>query len=501
MIQTDKLYDEYTANMRKYMDVEASIAILSWDKEVHMPPDGNAFRTQQIATLSGIAHEIATSERFGEVLEQLDSDRAALNEEARKNIQLSRKDYERTAKFSHDFVMRRAVACSNAYHTWLKAREANDFSVFKEALEEVVKIKREEAEIVDYTGHAYDALLDEYEADFTAEMLDTLFADVKAKLVDFVREIRAKQQVDDSFLVQHFPKQAQWDYSIDILKKIGYNFKAGRQDWSPHPFTTTFSPQDVRVTTRVSEDNFTSLLWSSIHEGGHALYEQGLRHQAYGLPSGRYASLGIHESQSRLWENNVGRSLPFWKAQYTELQQHFPKQLAGVSVEQFYKGINKVESSFIRTESDELHYHFHVLIRYELEKALLEGNLQVADLEAAWNDKYKAYLDLEVQHPNQGILQDVHWSYGSIGYFPTYSLGSFYAAQFYHQATKDIAALETQITKGDSSKLLTWLQENIHQYGRLYSATELCERTTGEALNFDYFYQYAVQKYSDIYGL
>ncbi len=496
-----KLYKEYSDTLRKYADVEHSIAVLSWDKEVNMPPDGNAFRTQQIATLSGIAHEIATSERFGDVLEELHGNDKELDKEALKNVQLSHNDYQRGKKLSHEFVVRRSTVCSNAYHQWLKAREANDFNLFKDTLEEVVKIKREEAELVGYEGHPYDALLDEYEANYTAAMLDTLFTDVKAKLVDFVREIRGQEQVNDAFLLKHFPKQAQWDYSVDILKKIGYNFKAGRQDWSPHPFTTTFSPQDVRVTTRVSENDFNSLLWSSIHEGGHALYEQGLPAEKYGLPSSRYTSLGIHESQSRLWENNVGRSLPFWKAQYSNLQQHFPTQFGNVPVEQFYKGINKVQSSFIRTESDELHYHFHILIRYELEKALLEDNLQVADLEDAWNEKYKAYLDIDVPSANQGILQDVHWAYGSIGYFPTYSLGSFYAAQFYHQATKDIDGLEAQIQAGDSSKLLTWLQQNIHQYGRTYSALELCERTTAEALNFDYFYKYAVEKYSGIYGL
>lgn len=501
MKNTNELYKEYTATLRKYADVEHSIAVLSWDKEVNMPTDGNTYRAQQIATLSGIAHEISTSEQFGDVLAALAENKQELEAEERKNVALSWKDYQRTAKLSQDFVVRRSMACSNAYHTWLKAREANDFSIFKNALEGVVEIKREEAEIIGYKEHPYDALLGEFEPGYTAAMLDTLFSDVKAKMVDFVREIRAQEQVNDAFLKQHYPKQDQWNYSIFLLEKIGYNFNAGRQDWSPHPFTTTFSPQDVRVTTRVSENHFASLLWSSIHEGGHALYEQGLPHEKYGLPSSRYTSLGIHESQSRLWENNVGRSLEFWQVNYPELQKRFQQQLGDISLDTFYKGINKVESSFIRTESDELHYHFHVLIRYELEKALLEGDLKVADLEAAWNDKYKAYLDLDISNPNEGILQDVHWSYGSIGYFPTYSLGSFYAAQFFQQACKDIDGLETQISQGNTSELLQWLQKHIYQHGRLYSATEFCERITGEALNFDYFYQYALKKYSAIYGL
>jgi len=242
------------------------------------------------------------------------------------------------------------------------------------------------------------------------------------------------------------------------------------------------------------------MTWSCIHEGGHALYEQGLPIENYGLPTGGAISLGIHESQSRLWENNVGRSLRHWKSHYKILPQTFPKPFKGVDLEMFYRGINKIEPSFIRTESDELHYHFHVLIRYEIEKSLIEGNISVNDLKDLWNKKYKEYLDIDVPDDKLGILQDVHWGHGSFGYFPTYSLGSFYAAQFFKQANNDIESLEGKIARGDLSELLMWLRENIHQYGRLYEADELCERITGEKLNFDYFMEYAMKKYSGIYG-
>lgn len=487
--------------MQKKMDVEASIAILSWDKEIYMPQQGAALRSQQVATLSGIAHEIFADAQFGDLLKQLHDQREQLPPEASRNVELTLDDYEKATKFDKAFVIRRSNVISNAYHAWLNARKENNFAPFREALGNVVDIKREEADMLGYEGHPYNALLDQFEPKFTTAALDTLFKDVRLKLVDFVQRIREQPQVDDSFLQQHYPKQQQWDFGLHLLRNMGYNFEAGRQDVSPHPFTITFSPQDVRVTTRVDEENLATMVWSCIHEGGHALYEQGIPVEQYGLPLGMAASLGIHESQSRLWENNVGRSLAYWKAHFAEAQQAFPAQLGNVTLEQFYKGINKIEPTLIRTESDELHYHFHILIRYEIEKGLIEGSLQVNDLEEIWNAKYKEYLDIDVPDANRGILQDVHWSYGSLGYFPTYSLGSFYAAQFFHQAEQDIPGLKAQLESGDNSQLLSWLRTHIHQHGRRYPAEELCTKVTGEPLNFDYFYRYAVEKYGGIYGL
>lgn len=497
----DKTYQQFATKMKKQSDVLHAIGLLSWDKEVNMPKLGERFRNQQIATLSGIAHELFTSDSMGELLEQLHSEQAVLAPDAAKNVVLTKKDYDRSKKLNEAFVIRRSQVCSNAYDSWVKAREANDFKQFQSALSQVIEVKQEEAELLGYETNPYDALLEEFEPFYTSKMLDELFSDVRAKLVDFVADIRQQPQVDDHFLHQHYPTQQQWDFSIHILKTLGYNFEGGRQDWSPHPFTINFSPEDVRVTTRVDKQNLSTLLWSSIHECGHALYEQGLPTNQYGLPLGLYVSLGIHESQSRLWENNVGRSLAFWKGQYSQLQSTFPTQLGGVNVDQFYKGINKIEASFIRTEADELHYHFHILIRYELEKALLTGDLAVKDLEAAWNEKYKAYLGLDVPDAQRGVLQDIHWAYGNIGYFPTYSLGSFYAAQFFSQAEKEIPDLAAKMEQGSTAELLEWLQTNIYQQGRQYTATELCERITGEPLNFQYFYNYAKEKFGAIYGV
>ncbi|MEM9821934.1 MAG: carboxypeptidase M32 [Bacteroidota bacterium] len=494
------LYQNYLDTMRKHADVEHTLALLHWDKEINLPSKGNAFRAQQLATLSGIAHEIITSPELGETLEQLDSQRDKLEAIESRNIKLSLKAYRKTQKFSKDFVIRRSNVISKAYDAWLKAREANDFSLYQEALNEMVALKKEEAELIGYEDHPYDALLDEYEPNAKTADLVSLFKEVESQLVDFVREIRAYPQLKDSFLHQQFDGNKQWQFGLDLLKNMGYDFEAGRQDKSPHPFTTTFSPKDVRVTTRIDEQFFGSMTWSCIHEGGHALYEQGLPAKSYGLPSGKACSLGIHESQSRLWENNVGRGLPYWKAHYPQLQQTFPDALGAVPLEQFYKGINKIAPSLIRTESDELHYHFHILIRFEIEKGLLEGRYASNDLKEVWNDRYKAYLDLDVPDDRSGILQDIHWAYGNFGYFPTYSLGSFYAAQFYHQAQSDLPDLEHQIAMGNNVPLLEWLRNHIHQYGQYYSAEELCERITGEKLNFKYFMDYVKSKFKLIYN-
>ncbi len=288
---------------------------------------------------------------------------------------------------------------------------------------------------------------------------------------------------------------------MDLLKQMGFDFEAGRQDISSHPFTTNFGPLDVRVTTRVNENDFHEMTWSCIHEGGHALYEQGLLAENYGLPAGEPISLGIHESQSRLWENNVGRCLPYWKGNYKKLVHLFPENLANVDVTSFYKAINLVKPSLIRTNADELTYHFHILIRFEIEKALIENKITVEELPEYWNSKYKEYLGIDVTDDAHGVLQDIHWSHGSFGYFPTYSLGSFYAAQFYAQAKKDIKGLEAEIEKGNMKPLLNWLREKVHHHGRTLTSNELCLKLTGEALNFNHFMSYAKEKYGFIYNI
>ena len=496
-----KAYQSFVATMQKIADVEYSTAVLSWDKEVNLPPKGAKYRSQQVATLSGIAHELFVNNTFAKKLDKLYKNRKDFSPKERKNITLTWKELQKRQRYSTEFVIKSSKATSNAFHAWLKAREANDYQVFKAPLGELIKIKIEEALLLQAKGHPYNGLLDIYESGCTVKFLDPLFTDVRKRLVKLTKKVKAARQVDSRFLYQRFPKSKQWKFGIDLLKNMGYDFDAGRQDVSEHPFTINFSAEDVRVTTRIDENDFGNMTWSCIHEGGHALYEQGLPADDYGLPSGRFISLGIHESQSRLWENNVGRSLPYWKAHYPKLRKLFSKQLEKVSLNKFYKGINKIEPGLIRTEADELHYHFHVLIRYEIEKGLIEGSLDVEGLDKHWNKLYKKYLGVEVPDDKRGILQDIHWAHGSFGYFPTYSLGSFYAAQFYHQAQQDIPGLTHSIEKGDNSTLLSWLRKNIHQHGQLYTADQLCKLITGESLNLKYFMDYATAKYSKIYRI
>lgn len=495
-------YAKYQQKMRKVADVGYSIAVLNWDQEIYLPEKGSHIRAQQIATLSGIAHELSVEPTLGRLINRLSLNNK-LNEHQRRNIEESKKSFEKQQKFSTDFVMRMSQTTSVAFQAWQKARAADDFALFEPALTRMVDLQREKAQLLggNNTAHPYDALADEFEPGITTTQLDALFADVREQLSGYIATIFAQPPVADQWLYQHYDRQKQWDYGIQTLKQMGYDFDAGRQDVSSHPFTTSFSPLDVRVTTRINERNFNEMLWSCIHEGGHALYEQGLNPDEYGLPMGEAISLGIHESQSRLWENNVGRSLPYWKANYPALQQTFPDQLGNVSLQDFYRSINKVAPSLIRTNADELTYHFHILIRYEIEKGLIEGSIAVKDLPDIWNARYKTYLHIDVPSNQQGVLQDIHWSHGGFGYFPTYSLGSFYGAQFFAQAQRDVPTLIADIETGNMLPLLQWLRDKIHQHGKFYNSEQLCRAITGEPLNFSYFMQYAKAKYCDIYGI
>lgn len=497
---SNKKYLELKSKMQKIADLNYSISVLNWDQETYLPPKGVKHRAQQISTLSGISHELFTEATLGDLLKEL-SEEKGLNEIEKRNIALIQKDYNKNKKLPTSFVIDLSNATSIAFHAWIEARKKEDFSIYIKPLEKMVALQQKKAEIYGYEKHPYNALMDDYEPGATVDEIDTLFKEVKEKLSPFTQSIFEKEKPDNAFMFLNYPHQKQWNYGVDILKQLGYDFEAGRQDLSEHPFTTSFSPQDVRVTTRVDENNLYDMLWSCIHEGGHALYEQGLNPVEYGMPCGQAVSLGIHESQSRLYENNVGRSKAFWQANYAELQATFPKNLNKVSLDDFYRGINLVEPSLIRTDADELTYHFHIMIRYEIEKQLIEGSIAVKDLESVWNDAYKKYLNIDVPSPKKGVLQDVHWAHGGFGYFPTYSLGSFYAAQFFHKIQKDIPNIENALANGNAKPLLNWLRENIHQHGQLYTAKELCEKATGEDLKFDYFMQYAKNKYQEIYNV
>jgi carboxypeptidase Taq len=500
MQTSQELYTTYTELLQKAADLYYASAVLQWDQETYMPPKGAEHRARQLATLASQAHEMLTSDAYGSLLNEL-ATRNELDDTAKKNVRLSAEDYTKNKKLSPEFVEEMSKLTSECFNAWIEARKKNDFTVFAPSLTKMIALKKRQADLYGYTNHPYDALLDEYEKGASVAILDPVFNGIKEQLPVLLAQIKAATQVSSECFHQHFPKQQQWNFSIDVLKSMEFDMEAGRQDYSEHPFTTSFSPADVRLTTRVDEENYASLLWSCIHEGGHGLYEQGLPESQYGLPLGAATSLGIHESQSRLWENCIGRSKDFWTGFYPKLQQYFPEQLGNVSVDTFYKACNKVAPSLIRTEADEVTYHFHVLIRYEIEKALIEGSLDAKDLPAKWNELYTKYLGVAPADDKTGVLQDVHWSHGSFGYFPTYTLGSFYAAQFYHQAQQDINGLKEQVRAGQFGPLLQWLRAHVHEYGRRYTSEELCTRITGGGLDAAYFMQYIQDKYNDIYEL
>lgn len=491
------LYVQYKQQMQKIADVKYSAAVLQWDQETYLPPKGADFRGRQLATLSEIAHEMFTHDKVGNLLQELLS--KDLPQDQKRNVELTWEDYTRLKKLSPEFVRKMSEAVSASFYAWLEARKQNNFKVFEPKLTPLVELKRQEAELYGYKAHPYDALMNEYERGATVSMIDKVFADIKAPLGDLLNQVQQKQFVNDEFLHRHFPKQQQWEWGMYLAKQLGFDFEAGRQDISEHPFTTNFSSQDVRITTRIDENDFANMTWSTIHEVGHALYEQGLPVEQYGLPLGEYASLSIHESQSRLWENSVGRGSAFWDYYYPKLNEYFPDQFKHVSPNHFLKAINKVQPSFIRTEADELTYHFHVMVRYELEKRLIEGSLQVNEIPLYWNDQYKALLGVDVPDDKNGCLQDVHWSHGSFGYFATYSLGSFYAAQLWQQAKKDIDGLEDGIAKnGRTEPLLSWLRSNVHKHGRFYNSDQLCTLVTGKNLDSTVFVEYLRQKLNDL---
>jgi carboxypeptidase Taq len=497
---TTEYYQSYKERMQQVADVKHAAAVLQWDQETYLPSKGAANRGRQLATLSETAHKLFTDEKLGEILNELNG-RADLGENEKRNVQLTLEDYIRNKKYSSEFVRKLTEQINRSFHSWIEARRKNSFSFFENDLSQLVELKKQETELLGYSQHPYNALLDEFEKACTVDFLDKVFSGLLPELKKLLDRIKQKPQVDDSFLLREFPKQQQWEWGMWLIRQLHFDFDAGRQDISEHPFTTSFGSTDVRVTTRINEKDFTSMTWSCIHEVGHALYEQGLPEDQYGLPLGEATSLGIHESQSRLWENNVGRSLSFWEYYYPALKEKFPQQLSKVSVLEFFKAINKTEPSLIRTEADELTYHFHVIIRYELEKKLIEGSIHTSDIPSFWNEHYEKYLGIKSGDDLKGCLQDVHWSHGSFGYFPTYTLGSLYAAEFFNVMQKNLPDVANKMKQGETKDILDWLRKNIHIHGRKFTSNQLCERITGQSLDSSYLVNYLLDKYALIYNL
>lgn len=488
-------YSQYITHLQKIADLKYASALLQWDQETNLPPKGSKIRGQQIATLDVTAHTWLTDKKFGTLLKNL-KNLPSLTSSQKQNIALSLYDYQRAVKLSPDFVKKLSEAINQSFHAWIKARKENSFAEFKKPLQKVIELKRKEAEHLGYTSHPYDALINDYDKGLTTKTIDHLFNNLRPKLKDLLNKISNRPQIDNTYLKQFYPKDKQWTLGIELLKRIHFDFEAGRQDISEHPFTTSFNTHDVRLTTRIDENDFENMTWSCLHEGGHGLYEQGLPANQYGLPLGEYCSLSIHESQSRLWENCVGRNYSFWKANFPLVQKYFPENMAKKTAKDFFKSINKVQPSLIRTEADELTYHFHIMIRYELEKELIMGNITTNDIPTYWNELYKKYLNINVPDDRRGCLQDVHWSHGSFGYFATYSLGSLYAAQFFNAIEKSCGKINMANTK----PIHQWLQKNIYRYGRKYTSEELCKKATGEYLNPTHFLNYVTKKFDLVYS-
>jgi carboxypeptidase Taq len=360
-----------------------------------------------------------------------------------------------------------------------------------------VKLKREEAKLLGFVNHPYEALLEDYEPGLTVVRLEEVFDQVKHELFPFVKELLARPKPDHSFLSKFYPKTRQWEFAEKRVRQMGYDFDSGRADDAPHPFCTTFGPGDVRITLRSDEHEFNMMLFAAIHEAGHGLYELGLPlEEHYGLPLGNPLSMAFHESQSRFWENNVARSLPYWKGNYPELQKLFPENLGSVSLQDFYRGINRIEASFIRVEADELTYHAHIYIRYLVERSLIEGSIEVADVPAVWNQLYEEHLGIRPTNDSEGCLQDIHWAYGSFGYFPTYSLGSFQAAQLAWAIKRDLPEWDSLLESGNLVPILNWLKTKVHSKGRRLDSDALLLEVTGSKLDFRYFMDYARAKYA-----
>ena len=495
-----KEFYDYCKEIASYY---SAAALVEWDMRTKMPAKAATDRSEVAGRLARTAFEMSTSPRmaaFVEYFNRPNVDRQ-LSEVDRRNVYLQTKEYRKISAIPADKYEKFTVACSKGQFVWQEAKAKSDFAMFRPYLEEIVGYEKEFVEYCGYDKNRYDTLLDDYEPAVTTDDLKVIIDGLKAELVPFLRRLQEEgTRPDTSFLKGTFDKASQEKISLDILTAMTYDFEAGRIDETAHPFTTGIGSGDVRVTTHYYDHEVTSAFFSTMHEGGHALYEQGISEEYHWMPLHKGASMGIHESQSRTWENLVGRSEAFWKFYYPRFQAAFP-QFDSVPLEAFYKGVNVAEPSLIRTEADEVTYNLHIMLRFEIEEALINGRVQVADLPELWNAKMQEYLGVVPPDDGHGVLQDVHWAGGLFGYFPSYMLGNLYAAQFFATARQEIPDLDGEIAAGHLSVLREWQKSKIHQYGALYDPKDLIVRVTGKPLDYHYFTDAIKAKYSRIYGI
>jgi carboxypeptidase Taq len=479
-------------------------AVLDWDQQCYMPPGGAEARAEQQAVIGRLHHDLFTSDEVGTLLERSqaelngagpDSDDAAL-------VVVTQREYDRETKVPGDLVAEFAKTTSLAHETWVHARKNNDFEHFRPTLEKIVELCRQVAEHRGYDDHIYDALMDPFEPGMTSAEVDQIFGDLRPTLVEMVKRIKdSSVKADGSIMTRTYPIDKQREICNDVVKLVGYDFENGRQDEAPHPFCTNFSNKDVRITTRFDEHYLPGSIFASLHEAGHAMYEQGSPDKFEGTPLAGGASLGFHESQSRMWENQVGRSKEFIGFYFPRLQKAFPDALGNVSAEDFRRAANKVEPSLIRVEADEVTYGLHIMLRYELEKMMLEGKVSFKDLPELWNTKMQDYIGVTPDSDANGVLQDVHWSSGILGYFPTYQLGNLISAQLWEKMNQDISDIPDQMARGEFGQILDWLRKNVHQYGAKYFPKDLIVKATAKPLTSEPYNKYIESKYSEIYRL
>ena len=493
-------YENFIGRVKELSLIGSLTGIMGWDQETMMPPKGGKLRSEMMAFLSSQSHSRITDPEMGKLLSSLQSQN--LTDEQAANVREVQQSYEKATKLPADLVEEKARHKSTSLRVWQEARSEDDFGKFLPYLEKTVELTCKTAECYGYEDNIYDALLDIYESGMTVKQLDPLFSGLRDAIVPLVKAVgESPNQPDTSFLdIGQFPEDKQREFSIKVAEGIGFDFEAGRMDTSTHPFCSGAGPNDVRFTTRYDEEFPFGCLYGVMHETGHGTYEQGLLEEHEGTPMGQAVSLGVHESQSRMWENQVGRSRPFWDHWYGAAQEHF-NSLQDVSLDDFYFAINHVEPSLIRVEADELTYNLHIIIRFELEQALIDEQIKPADLPEAWNTKYQQYLGIQPPTDADGVMQDVHWSAGLVGYFPTYSLGNLYAAQFYQQADKDIGGLDELFRRGEFLELKRWAGEKIHQRGRNVTPAELVQEVTGEPLSHTYLIDHLQSKLSPLYGI
>jgi carboxypeptidase Taq len=502
-MQPEQQLQQLKTRLGEIFDLQRAAALLGWDQQTYMPPGGAENRGYQMATIQQIAHTTSVSEEIGRLLEdlqpyvnQLDPD----SYEARL-VKVTKRAYDKEVKIPVEWVMESAMVSTTAHEAWAKARAANDFPSFQPHLEKLLDLAHRYTEIFAPYDHPYDPLVDIFEPGLKTADIKAIFTTLRPQQVELNKQIANRPQVDNSFLYLAYDEKKQWDFGVEVITKMGYDWNRGRQDKTVHPFTTGFGWGDIRITTRVYPNFLSPALFGTLHETGHAMYELGADKSLDRSPLFGGVSSGIHESQSRMWENLVGRSLPFWQHFYGRLQEYFPSQLGNLSLQDFYKGINKVQPSLIRVEADEATYNLHIMLRMELEIALMEGTLAVKDLPDAWNTRFQEYLGLTPPDNSQGVLQDVHWSGGMIGYFPSYALGNLIASQLWELINRDIPDLPDQIRRGEFAPWIAWLREKIHVHGSKFEPQELIQRVTGSKIDSAPYMRYLTTKYSDIYGL